>query len=145
MSLEKAPVDSPVDWVAAHTRQYVESNGEEGHLWRGVPTLLLTTIGRRSGQPRRTALIYGRDGDRYVVVASKGGAPEHPLWYLNLREQPEVEVQVGAERFRARARAATPEEKPALWRQMTQIWPAYDEYQTKTSRDIPVVILEPAA
>jgi deazaflavin-dependent oxidoreductase (nitroreductase family) len=145
MSLEKKPVDSPVDWVAAHTRQYVESNGEEGHLWRGVPTLLLTTIGRRSGQPRRTALIYGRDGDRYVVVASKGGAPEHPLWYLNLREQPEVEVQVGAERFRARARAATAEEKPALWRQMTQIWPAYDEYQTKTSRDIPVVLLEPAA
>jgi deazaflavin-dependent oxidoreductase (nitroreductase family) len=101
MTQAQEPLDSPVDWVAQHTRQYVATNGAQGHLWNGVPTLLLTTIGRRSGRPRRTALIYGRDGDRYVVVASKGGAPEHPLWYLNLRAQPEVEVQVGAERFRA--------------------------------------------
>jgi deazaflavin-dependent oxidoreductase (nitroreductase family) len=143
MTQAQEPLDSPVDWVAQHTRQYVATNGAQGHLWNGVPTLLLTTIGRRSGRPRRTALIYGRDGDRYVVVASKGGAPEHPLWYLNLRAQPEVEVQVGAERFRARARPAMPGEKPRLWQQMTQIWPAYDEYQTKTARDIPVVILEP--
>src|SRR5205823_1701946 len=135
------PVDSPVGWVAAHTKQYVATNGAEGHLWNGVPTLLLTTTGRRSGQPRRTALIYGRDGDRYLVVASKGGAAEHPQWYLNLREQPEVALQVGAERLRARARTATPEEKPRLWHQMTQIWPDYDAYQTKTTRDIPVVIL----
>ncbi|MDP9382277.1 MAG: nitroreductase family deazaflavin-dependent oxidoreductase, partial [Chloroflexota bacterium] len=110
--------------------------------WRGVPTLLLTTRGRRSGKPRRTALIYGLDGDRYLVVASKGGAQQHPLWYLNLLEHPEVEIQVGGDRFRASARTATAEEKPRLWERMTQIWPAYDEYQTKTDRDIPVIILE---
>lgn len=143
MTYAQEPVDSPVDWVAEHTRQYVETDGAEGHLWHGVPTLLLTTIGRRSGQPRRTALIYGQDGDRYLVVASNGGAAEHPLWYGNLSAQVEVEAQVGADRFRARARTASPEEKPRLWQQMTRIWPAYDEYQTKTSRDIPVVILEP--
>lgn len=114
-------------------------------MWNNVPTLLLTTTGRRSGKPRRTALIYGRDGDRYLVVASKGGAAEHPLWYLNLRDQPEVELQVGAERFHARARTATPEEKPRLWQRMAEIWPAYNQYQTKTPRDIPVVILVPGA
>lgn len=143
MTHAQEPIDSPVDWVAEHTRRYVATGGEEGHLWNGVPTLLLTTIGRRSGQPRRTALIYGRDGDRYLVVASKGGAAEHPLWYRNLSARPKVEVQVGAEHFRARARTATPNEKPALWQRMTQIWPAYDEYQAKTSREIPLVILEP--
>ena len=143
MAAQDEPVDSPVGWVAAHIARYVATNGEEGHLWHGVPTLLLTTRGRRSGQPRRTALIYGRDGERYLVVASKGGAAAHPLWYLNLRDHPEVELQVGPERIRARARTATPEERSGLWRQMTAIWPAYDEYQAKTARAIPVVILEP--
>ncbi len=142
METQDEPLDSPVGWVAEHTRQYVETNGEEGHLWRGVPTLLLTTLGRRSGKPRRTALIYGQDGDRYLVVASKGGAEDHPLWYYNLLEHPEVEVQVGGDRFRASARPATSDEKPRLWKVMTAIWPAYDEYQTKTSREIPVIILE---
>lgn len=135
-------LDSTSGWVAEHIRSYVESDGERGHEWNGVPTLLLTTRGRRSGKLRRTALIYGRDGDRYLVVASRGGAPTHPAWYLNLAEEPEVRVQVGAERFTARARTATPEEKPELWRTMAEIWPAYDEYQTKTTRDIPVVLLE---
>ncbi len=142
METQDEPLDSPVGWVAEHTRQYVETNGEEGHLWRGVPTLLLTTLGRRSGELRRTALIYGHDGDHFLVVASKGGAEDHPLWYYNLLEQPEVEVQVGGKRFQARARPATSDEKPRLWKSMTAIWPAYDEYQTKTSREIPVVILE---
>ncbi len=142
METQDEPLDSPVGWVAEHTRQYVETNGEEGHLWRGVPTLLLTTLGRRSGKSRRTALIYGQNGDRYLVVASKGGAEDHPLWYYNLMEHPEVEVQVGGDRFRARARPATSDEKPRLWKVMTAIWPAYDEYQTKTSQEIPVVILE---
>ena len=96
-------------------------------------TLLLTTRGRRSGQLRRTALIYGRDGDRYLVVASVGGSARHPAWYLNLTEHPEVEVQVGAERFAATARTAGPEEKPRLWSLMTAIWPAYEDYQRKTS------------
>lgn len=142
METQGEPVDSPVGWVAEHTRQYVETNGEEGHLWRGVPTLLLTTLGRRSGKPRRTALIYGKDGDHFLVVASNGGAEDHPLWYYNLLEHPEVEVQVAGERFHARARPATADEKPRLWKLMSAIWPAYDEYQTKTSREIPVVILE---
>jgi deazaflavin-dependent oxidoreductase (nitroreductase family) len=135
-------VDSPIGWVAQHIRGYVESGGERGHRWRGVPTLLLTTRGRRSGTLRRTALIYGEDGGRYVIVASLGGAPKHPQWYLNLRHDPEVTVQVGAETFAARARTATPEEKPALWRTMVGIWPDYDNYQKKTTREIPVVILD---
>ncbi len=136
------PRDSPIPWVAEHTRRYLESNGADGHIWRGVPTLLLTTIGRRSGQPHRTALIYGRDADRYLIVASVGGADHHPQWFLNLVRHPEVQVQIEAETFRARARPATPEEKPRLWRVMTAIWPDYDRYQERTQRDIPVVILE---
>jgi deazaflavin-dependent oxidoreductase (nitroreductase family) len=107
-----------------------------------VPTLLLTTTGQRSGRPHQIPLIYGRDGDRYLVVASRGGADQHPQWYRNLRAHPDVEVQVAAERFRARARTATPAEKPALWQVMTAIWPDYDAYQARTTRDIPVVILE---
>jgi deazaflavin-dependent oxidoreductase (nitroreductase family) len=135
--------DSPSGWVRSHIRQYMESNGEQGHEWRpGVYTLLLTTRGRKSGLLRRTALIYGRDGDRCLVVASKGGAPSHPAWYLNLVANPEVDLQVGAERFRARARTADADEKPALWRTMAEIWPDYDSYQARTSREIPVVVLE---
>ena len=138
-------VDSPVSWVKQHIRGYVESDGAKGHRWRGVDTLLLTTRGRKSGKLRRTALIYGRDGDRYVVVASKGGAEQHPSWYLNLAANPEVEVQVGAEKFKARARTASAEEKPALWKLMTSVWPDYDSYQGKTERAIPVVVLERVA
>jgi deazaflavin-dependent oxidoreductase (nitroreductase family) len=134
--------DSPSGWVAKHIRRYVETNGEEGHRWRGVNTLLLTTRGRRSGKLRRTALIYGRDGDRYLIVGSQGGADEHPFWYRNLVENPDVEVQVGADTFPARAHTATAEEKPKLWRIMTSIWPDYDAYQAKTEREIPVVVLE---
>jgi deazaflavin-dependent oxidoreductase (nitroreductase family) len=132
----------PVGWQAEHARRYIATDGEDGHLWNGVPTLLLTTTGQRSGEPRTTPLIYGQDGDRYLVVASRGGAPRHPQWYRNLRVQPEVQVQVRADRFNARARTATLEEKPALWQVMTGIWPAYNEYQARTTRDIPVVILE---
>jgi deazaflavin-dependent oxidoreductase (nitroreductase family) len=125
MAFEEAPIDSPV-----------------GHIWNGVSSLALTTIGRRSGKPRRTMLFYGEDGERLILVASQGGADQHPLWYLNMLEQPEVEVQVRSERFRARARTATPEEKPRLWRMMADLYPPYDDYQAKTRRDIPVVILE---
>jgi deazaflavin-dependent oxidoreductase (nitroreductase family) len=142
MSLDEAPIDNPAAWVADHLHKYLETNGEDGHLWRGATTLALTTLGRRSGKPRRTMLIYGQDGDRYVVVASKGGAEEHPLWYENLAAHSEVEVQVLADRFRARAHTASAEEKPRLWKLMTGIWPDYDQYQKKTSRDIPVVVLE---
>ena len=134
--------DSPTDWVAQHIRRYVETDGREGQLWRGVNTLLLTTRGRKSGKRRRTALIYGEDGDRLVLVASRGGHKNHPAWYLNLVENPEVEVQVGADKFSARARTASPEEKARLWPLMTSIWPAYDDYQARTEREIPVVVLE---
>jgi deazaflavin-dependent oxidoreductase (nitroreductase family) len=125
-----------------HVRRYQETDGAEGHDWQGTTVLILTTTGRHSGEPRSTPLIYGKRGTDHVVVASKGGAEEHPAWYLNLSEQPEVAVQVRGDRFKARARAATPDEKPELWRMMTARWPAYDEYQRKTSRDIPVVVLE---
>jgi deazaflavin-dependent oxidoreductase (nitroreductase family) len=125
-----------------HVDRYLATDGKEGHEWEGTQTLLLTTTGRRSGEPRVQPLIYGRHGDDYLVVASKGGAPQHPGWYLNLDAKPEVEVQVKGEKFRARARTATPEEKPELWPIMIKEWPPYDEYQTKTDRDIPVVVLE---
>ena len=132
----------PPGWQQEHARRYVESGGKDGHIWEGVTTLLLTTTGRRSGQARTTPLIYGRDGDRYVVVASRGGAPQHPAWYENLAARPEVTVQVMTDRFKARARTASAAERPALWKTMAAIWPPYDEYQAKTSRTIPVVILE---
>lgn len=130
------------NWVADHIRRYRESNGEDGHIWNGVPTLLLTTIGRRTGKPRTTPLIYGKDDDRYLIVASQGGAAHHPSWYLNLVETPTVQVQVGAEQFEASARRATSTEKPPLWTTMADIWPAYNDYQDKTQREIPIVILE---
>lgn len=125
-----------------HVDRYRATAGAEGHDWNGTQTLLLTTTGRRSGEARTTPLIYGRAGDSYVVVASKGGADEPPAWYLNLAAQPEVEVQVLGDRFRARARTAGADEKPALWEKMVAEWPSYDEYQDKTQREIPVVVLE---
>lgn len=141
--LEPETVVDPSDgWVANHVRRYVESDGRDGHLFQGLPTLLLTTRGRRSGTLRRTALIYGRDDDRYLVVASNGGSVSHPSWYLNLAADPDVRVQVLANRFSARASTATAEEKPRLWRQMAQIFPRYDRYQEHAVREIPVVILE---
>ena len=120
----------------------METDGRKGHRWSGVNTLLLTTRGRKTAKLRRTALIYGRDGDRYLVVASNGGAKQHPSWYLNLTENPEVQVQVGADKFRARAHTATAREKPRVWRLMASIWPEYDGYQSKVKRNIPVVALE---
>ena len=128
-----------------HVDRYVATNGEEGHNWvRGAPVLILTTTGRRSGETRSTPLIYGRSGADYLVVGSKGGAPTPPAWYLNLQANPDVAVQVKADRFAARARTASKQEKPELWKLMTSIWPDYDEYQTKTEREIPVIILERA-
>lgn len=126
-----------------HVERYLATDGAEGHEWQpGVLTLLLTTTGRKSGEPRTTPLIYGEHGDNPVIVASKGGAPEHPAWFLNIEDEPEVDVQIAAEKFHATARVATPEERAELWEQMTEIWPAYDDYQEKTDREIPVVILE---
>jgi deazaflavin-dependent oxidoreductase (nitroreductase family) len=125
-----------------HIDRYVATDGEEGHDWEGTQALILTTTGRRSGEQRQSPLIYGRHGDDYLVVASKGGAPENPAWYLNLDANPEVEVQVKGDKFHALARTATPEEKAELWPIMTKEWPAYDGYQEKTERAIPVVVLE---
>jgi deazaflavin-dependent oxidoreductase (nitroreductase family) len=136
------PGSRPPGWQQVHARRYIETDGKDGHVWEGVTTLLLTTTGRRSGLARTTPLIYGRAGDRYLVVASRGGAPAHPSWYENLVAQPIVQVQVMADRFKARARTATPAERPTLWKTMAAIWPAYDEYQQRTAREIPVVILE---
>ena len=130
------------DWIAEHLRKYLATNGADGHIWNGVPTLLLTTTRRKSGTPQQLPLIYGKDGDRYVIVASRGGAPDHPGWYKNLVAQPAVQLQVAADRFAARARSATGDERTRLWLAMAKIWPAYNEYQAKTSREIPVVVLE---
>ena len=137
-------VDNPTSYVADHIREYVESGGEKGHEWRaGVPTLLLTAKGRKSGVWRRTALIYGRDGENYVIVASKGGAATHPLWYLNLSANPDAEIQVGPEKFKVRAHTAEGRERDRLWQTMTTIWPDYNVYTTRTDRQIPIVVLEP--
>lgn len=142
-SHEDEPLDSALGWVAHHTQRYIETAGDEGHDWNGVPCLVLTTTGRRSGRLRRNALIYARDGDHYVVVASHGGADHHPLWYLNLVADPNVTVQVGAAVMPAIAHTATGDEKPELWHVMTRIWPDYVSNQAKTKRDIPVVVLQP--
>ncbi len=125
----------------AHVAAYRETGGEVGHIWNGVPCLILTTR-RKDGSPRDVALIYGMAGDTPLVVASKGGAPEDPLWYRDLVRTPQATVQIGPDVIEVTARTATADEKPALWETMTGIWPDYDAYQAKTDRPIPVVILE---
>jgi deazaflavin-dependent oxidoreductase (nitroreductase family) len=126
-----------------HIRRYRETGGEVGYLWNGVPTLLLTTTGRRTGEPRTSALIFARHGEDYLVVASMGGAPTHPQWYLNLTAHPQAEIQVQARHLPVVARTASKAEKPALWPVVTGVWPSYDVYQSRTQRDIPVVVLSP--
>ncbi|WP_214103957.1 nitroreductase family deazaflavin-dependent oxidoreductase [Acrocarpospora catenulata] len=127
---------------AEHVERYIATDGREGHDWRGTTAALLTTTGRKTGRRHTTPLIYQRYGDDYLVVASKGGSDAPPAWYLNLEANPEVEFQVLGDRFKARARTATPEEKPDMWRVMAATWPDYDAYQRKTSREIPVVVIE---
>ena len=138
-------------WVQGHIERYVESGGAEGHMWDSsvvpgglgpVPTLLLMAVGRRSGIIRPLPLIYGKTGTDYVIVASKGGRPKHPAWYLNLVAAPEVDVQVATERFRTRARTTVDVERETLWAQMVAIYPPFVDYQAKTDRVIPVVVLE---
>jgi deazaflavin-dependent oxidoreductase (nitroreductase family) len=135
--------DNPRGWVADHIRRYVESGGAKGHRFYGHDALLLTTRGRRSGTLRRTALYYGRDGDRYVLVGSNGGSRRHPAWYHNVKANPDVGVQIKGERFTAHARPATASERPRLWELMTTVFPTYAQYQEKTRRELPVVVLEP--
>jgi deazaflavin-dependent oxidoreductase (nitroreductase family) len=126
----------------AHVALYEDTNGVEGYIWNGAPILILTTNGSKSGATRKHALIYGQDGDTYLIVASMGGAPKNPQWYRNLSANPDVEVQVRDDKFPATARTASPAEKARLWPIMTAVWPNYDQYQERTERDIPVVILE---
>jgi deazaflavin-dependent oxidoreductase (nitroreductase family) len=126
-----------------HVRAYRESGGEVCYLWNGVPTLLLTVTGRRTGRELTSPLIFGRDGDDYLVVASNGGAPSHPLWYLNLQANPQAKIQVKADVVAVTAHTASVAEKPRLWKIVTDVWPNYDVYQSRTDRDIPVVRLAP--
>jgi deazaflavin-dependent oxidoreductase (nitroreductase family) len=128
-----------------HVERYEATDGEEGHDWQDTVTLILTTKGRKSGEERKTPLIYQEHDGDYLIVASKGGADDPPAWFLNLSDNPEVGVQVKGDRFKANARTATPDEKPEMWRKMVATWPAYDEYQEKTDREIPIVVLERAA
>lgn len=127
-----------------HVRRYRETDGEVGYIWNGAPTLLLTTTGRRTGEARTTALIFGRDGADYLVVASMGGAPTHPHWYRNLLAKPSGDIQVRGDRVRVTACTAEDSEKPRLWKIMTDAWPNYDVYQSRTDRVIPLVVLTPA-
>ena len=124
-----------------HVRRYQETNGEVGYIWNGVPTLLLTTTGRKSGKSWTTPLIHGRDGDDYLVVASMGGAPQHPNWYRNLEAHPSARIQVRDQHIDVTARTAGEDEKARLWKIMTDQWPNYDVYQSRTDRVIPVVVL----
>jgi deazaflavin-dependent oxidoreductase (nitroreductase family) len=123
-----------------HVRVYRETGGQRGYEWRGATILLLTTEGRSSGEPRTTPLIHRTDGDRWVVVASKGGSPANPSWYENLRANPEATIQVRDEEIPVRAATAGGEERSRLWSKMTEVWPDYDRYQTRTDREIPVVV-----
>lgn len=140
-------------WMVDHTNLYLSSGGKEGHMYtiklpnmpeRAVPSLLLTTTGRKSGQKYVFPLFYGPAGDSYFIVASKGGAPEHPGWYRNILANPEVEIQVGTEKMKARARTASGEERARLWKVGAEFWPPYNDYQRKAgAREIPVVVLDP--
>lgn len=128
-----------------HVRRYQETDGDVGYLWNGVPILLLTTTGRKSGLARTTPLIHGRDGEDFLVVASMGGAPQHPNWYLNLEADASAKIQVRGEHLEVTARTADDDEKDRLWKIVTELWPNYDVYQSRTDRVIPVVVLSPAA
>ena len=129
---------------AEHVRRYRETGGEVGHIWKeGSTILLLTTKGRTTGEPRTTPLIYAKDGDRYVIIASQGGAPEHPGWYRNLAANPEVELQVADKKLKAKARTAQGAERAKLWKDMAALFPPYDSYQQKAGREIPVIVLDP--
>jgi deazaflavin-dependent oxidoreductase (nitroreductase family) len=124
-----------------HVRQYEATGGKVGHDWNGTSILILRTKGRKTGETRKNPLIYGRDGDDWIIVASKGGAPDHPGWYKNLLAHPDVEIQVHDQVIPVTARTATPAEKQRVWPIMVKEWPDYDAYQRKTERDIPVVLL----
>jgi deazaflavin-dependent oxidoreductase (nitroreductase family) len=139
-------------WMLDHANRYLSSGGTDGHMYHMtqpgrpemvVQSLLLTTTGRKSGEKYVFPLFYGQAGDSYFVIASKGGAPQHPGWYRNILANPEVEIQVGTKNIRARARTAAGEERERLWRKGLEVWPPFADYQRKTERQIPVVVLDP--
>ena len=141
-------------WMIDHANRYLSSGGTDGHMYimnmpgrpaLTVPSLMLTTTGRKTGAKYIFPLFYGRAGDSYFVVASKGGAPQHPQWYLNILANPEVEIQVGTAKMKARARTAAGEERARLWEKALEFWPPYADYQKATEREIPVVVLDPVA
>ena len=136
---------SPWDWVSAQVEQYEATGGKEGGTLEGAPCVILTTKGRKTGKLRKTPLMRIEHEGVYAVVASLGGAPQHPVWYLNLLANPDVSLQDGDKVFDFRARTATPEEKRHWWPRLTAVWPPYSEYQSKTERDIPVILLETAS
>jgi deazaflavin-dependent oxidoreductase (nitroreductase family) len=125
-----------------HVKAYRETNGERGYLWNGVPILLLTTTGRKSGEPRTIPIIFTPYQSSFVIIASKGGAPEHPKWYLNILHNPNVTVQVKADVFKAVARTARSPEREMMWAEAVKYWPNFDVYQSRTTRQIPVVAIE---
>lgn len=126
-----------------HVRVYQETNGETGYIWNGVTALLFTYTGRKSGKKLTRAIICTKIGDSYAIIASKGGSPSHPLWYLSLQENPNVDVQVKDQKFRAVARTAQSPEREAIWAEAVKHWPNFDVYQSRTERPIPVVVLDP--
>jgi deazaflavin-dependent oxidoreductase (nitroreductase family) len=130
-----------LDFMKDHIRRYLETGGEDGHLMNGVPCLVLTTVGKKSGEPRQAAVIYGRDGDNYVVIASKGGSDQAPAWFLNLEAAGGGTIQVMADVMEVNMRVAEGEEREHLWNMMAEIFPDYLEYQKNTERRIPVVVL----
>ena len=139
------------DWISSHVRIYLGSGGKDGHMWDSsvvggpglLPCLLLVTKGRKSGKKITVPLIYGEADGKYVIVASRGGTPTHPDWYLNLSEDPTVKLQIGTDRMTATARTSEGAERETLWQNMAKIYPPYNDYQTRTKRQIPVVVLEP--
>jgi F420H(2)-dependent quinone reductase len=142
---EPAPspiVDSEVPWVKKQIDEYIATDGEKPVFRYGSPLLLITAKGRKSGVWRRTCLIGASDGDDVIIVASIGGAPKHPSWYNNIEANPRVWVQQGADSFWTVAHTADATEKPRLWDKMVGLYPDYADYQKKTDRDIPVVVLE---
>lgn len=128
-----------------HLEKYLETNGETGYIWNGVTCLVMTTIGHKSGEPRQHPIIFSRDGNNFVVIASKGGSPDHPLWYLNLTKNPRVTLQIKDKKCEAIARTAKSPERERLWKEAAKAWPNYDVYVTRTTREIPVVVLEPVS
>lgn len=140
------------DWIKNHVALYLE-NPTGGHMWDSsiaggkgrIPTLLLATTGKRSGQARTVPLIYSKTNGNFVVIASRGGSPAHPDWYVNLVANPDVSIKVAAEEYDAKARTAAGAEREVLWQQMAELYPPYDAYQQRAERVIPVVVLEPVS